>query len=600
MPLVAFLLLTFFLKKKSNIFPSLVGTTSIFYSFIVTILISINFLIDSKITVIKHLWTVISLKKFIVNFNLILDSLSLVMLIMVLGISLLIHFFSVWYMSFEKNNSRFFSYTNLFVFSMSILVLSGNLIFTYIGWELVGICSYFLIGYYFSSVKNIQSAMKSFIITRLGDIFLLLAIMMSYYQFKTFDFEKINYLLEHNFYSKNSLELIALFFLLGSIGKSAQIPLHIWLPKAMKGPAPVSALIHAATMVTAGIYLILRMHNLFFLAPNILYLSGVIGSLTLLLGSFLAIYQTDIKKILAYSTISQLGYMFLAISVHAWNAVIIHLITHSIFKALLFLSAGSVTRASKNKQNIFEIPGFRKSLPVTYWSFIIGGLSLFSFPIITSGFYSKELILSYLFYNGSLVFFLFSIVGCLLTSIYVSRLIFIVFYNKKNVIQKFSFSIYKIIPLIILMMLSTFLGHFLLIPLYQIFPESNYLGKNEFWLEIFSIIFIFLGLYISYYKFYLNKFFFPFFQRSFCFLNFFNLIAKFFTFNFIYNFFIVRVYLIIVKLLIKDPLKIWANYSTILVVLMNKLLFLNSKKYLRRYISSIIVGLLIMFLFSTI
>ncbi|CAL4320102.1 NADH-quinone oxidoreductase subunit L [Buchnera aphidicola (Mindarus abietinus)] len=599
-PFIGFFLLTFFPKKFLNIYSFLIGSGSIGCSFLVTLYMSFIFFLGEKKEEVKHLWTIISLKNFIIDINLIIDKLSITMLIMVLGVGLLIHIFSVWYMSFEKNNFRFFSYTNLFIFSMCLLVLSGNLILMYMGWELVGICSYFLIGYYFNNIKNIQSAMKSFITTRFGDIFLLLAIIMVYSQFGTFDFQKINYLLKNNLFSQHSLEFIALFFLLGTIGKSAQIPLHIWLPDAMKGPAPVSALIHAATMVTAGVYLILRMHYLFFLTPKILFFSGIIGSITLLLGSVLAMFQTDIKKILAYSTISQLGYMFVAISINAWNIVIIHLVTHSIFKALLFLSAGSLTIASKNEQNIFKIPGFRKSLPITYWSFIIGGLSLLSFPIITSGFYSKELIILYLFYNGSFIFFVSSLIGVLLTSIYISRLIFIVFFNKKNISKKFSFNFFKKIPLIILALFSTYIGHLLLIPLSELFIQINYLGKNKYLLELLSSIMIFLGLFISYFKFYLKKNFFSFLYKNIYYLNFFSFISKFLNFNFIYNIFIIRLYLLVIKLTSKDPLKKSINFFEVLIVNINKILFLNSDTYLHRYISSIIIGLSMIFLFSTI
>ncbi|WP_343152984.1 NADH-quinone oxidoreductase subunit L [Buchnera aphidicola] len=596
-PLIGFFLLTFFPKKFLDTYSSLIGSGSIGFSFLITIYISCIFFLGKKIEEVKHLWRIISLENFDVSLNLIVDKLSLTMLIMVLGVGFLIHIFSIWYMSFEKNNSRFFSYTNLFIFSMCILVLSGNLIFMYMGWELVGICSYFLIGYYFNDVKNIQSAMKSFITTRFGDIFLLLAIVMVYYQFGTFEFQKINYLLKCNLYSQYSLELIALFFLLGSIGKSAQIPLHTWLPDAMKGPAPVSALIHAATMVTAGVYLILRMHHLFFLTPKISYLSGIIGSITLLLGSVLAIYQTDIKKILAYSTISQLGYMFVAISINAWNAVIIHLITHSIFKALLFLSAGSLTIASKNEQNIFKIPGFRKTLPITYWSFIIGGLSLLSFPIITSGFYSKELIILYLFYNGSYIFFISSIVGVFLTSIYISRLIFILFFNKKNVSMRFSFNFFKIIPLIILAIFSTYIGHVLFIPLSKLFIEINFLGKKKILLELLSSLLIFFGLCTSYYKYYLKKNFFSYLFKNICNCKYYYSIFKFLNFDYIYNFFIISPYLFIVKLISLDPLKKCISLFKVLIVNINKILFLNSDTYLHRYISSIIIGLLMIFLF---
>lgn len=291
----------------------------------------------------------------------------------------------------EEGYSRFFAYTNLFIASMVVLVLADNLLLMYLGWEGVGLCSYLLIGFYYTDPKNGAAAMKAFVVTRVGDVFLAFALFILYNELGTLNFREMVELAPAHFEAGNNMLWWATLMLLGgAVGKSAQLPLQTWLADAMAGPTPVSALIHAATMVTAGVYLIARTHGLFLMTPEILHLVGIVGAVTLVLAGFAALVQTDIKRVLAYSTMSQIGYMFTALGVQAWDAAIFHLMTHAFFKALLFLSSGSVILACHHEQNIFKMGGLRKSIPLVYVCFTVGGAALAALPLITAGFFSKD------------------------------------------------------------------------------------------------------------------------------------------------------------------------------------------------------------------
>ena len=303
------------------------------------------------------------------------------MLGVVTGVGFLIHLFASWYMRGETGYSRFFAYTNLFIASMLFLVLGDNLLFLYFGWEGVGLCSYLLIGFYYSNRNNGNAALKAFIVTRVGDVFMAFGLFILFQQFGTLNIQELLVLAPQKFPEGNLwLTLATLALLGGAVGKSAQLPLQTWLADAMAGPTPVSALIHAATMVTAGVHLIARCHGLFTLAPDILELVGIVGAVTLVLAGFAALVQTDIKRILAYSTMSQIGYMFLALGVGAWDAAIFHLMTHAFFKALLFLASGAVIVACHHEQNIFKMGGLWKKLPLAYASFVVGGAALAALP----------------------------------------------------------------------------------------------------------------------------------------------------------------------------------------------------------------------------
>ncbi|HEC0467942.1 TPA: NADH-quinone oxidoreductase subunit L, partial [Pseudomonas aeruginosa] len=419
------------------------------------------------------LWQWMAAGDFSTNFTLYLDGLSVTMLGVVTGVGFLIHLFASWYMRGETGYSRFFAYTNLFIASMLFLVLGDNLLFLYFGWEGVGLCSYLLIGFYYSNRNNGNAALKAFIVTRVGDVFMAFGLFILFQQFGTLNIQELLVLAPQKFPEGNLwLTLATLALLGGAVGKSAQLPLQTWLADAMAGPTPVSALIHAATMVTAGVYLIARCHGLFTLAPDILELVGIVGAVTLVLAGFAALVQTDIKRILAYSTMSQIGYMFLALGVGAWDAAIFHLMTHAFFKALLFLASGAVIVACHHEQNIFKMGGLWKKLPLAYASFVVGGAALAALPFLTAGFYSKDEILWEAFASGHRELLIAGLVGAFLTSIYTFRLIFVAFHGEPKTEAHAGHGISHWLPLSVLIVLSTFVGALITPPLAGVLPES--------------------------------------------------------------------------------------------------------------------------------
>ena len=361
-----------------------------------------------------------------------LDALALVMMLVVTVIGFLIHLYAAEFMAGDEGYNRFFAAMNLFVAAMLVLVLAGDLLPLYLGWEGVGLCSYLLIGFWYRDPANGAAARKAFIITRLGDTALLIGLLLLFTRLGTLDIQALMARAAARWPVGSPPALVAAALVLGgAMAKSAQVPLHTWLPDAMAGPSPVSALIHAATMVTAGIYLIARLHGLFDLAPPVRMAVAAIGAVTLLLAAFSALAQTDLKRILAYSTISQIGYMFLALGVGAWPAAIFHLVTHAGFKALLFLSAGVVIQRLGEEHNIFRMGGLRHLLPLATWSFIIGAASLAALPLVTAGFYSKDLILWRAWSSAPLGRWLWAAgsAGSFLTALYIFRAVFVVFFG---------------------------------------------------------------------------------------------------------------------------------------------------------------------------
>lgn len=419
------------------------------------------------------LWQWMSVNNFAPSFTLYLDGLSVTMLGVVTGVGFLIHLFASWYMRGEEGYSRFFSYTNLFITSMLFLVLGDNLLFLYFGWEGVGLCSYLLIGFYYSNPNNGNAALKAFIVTRIGDVFMAIGLFILFMHLGTLNIQELMKLAPEKYVAGDSWLWFATLMLLGgAVGKSAQLPLQTWLADAMAGPTPVSALIHAATMVTAGVYLIARTHGLFLLTPEILELVGIVGGVTLVLAGFAALVQTDIKRILAYSTMSQIGYMFLALGVGAWDAAIFHLMTHAFFKALLFLASGAVINACHHEQNIFKMGGLWKKLPLAYASFIVGGAALAALPLVTAGFYSKDEILWEAFASGHQWLLYAGLAGAFLTSIYTFRLIFIAFHGEAKTKAHAGHGVAHWLPLSVLIVLSTFIGALITPPLAGVLPQS--------------------------------------------------------------------------------------------------------------------------------
>lgn len=474
-PLLGYLLLAFSRGRWSERQVALVGVGSVAFAAGVAAWVGVEFLQQPRgvIGYTQLLWNWIEVGNFKSGFTLRLDGLSLTLLGVVTGVGFLIHLFASWYMRGEEGYSRFFAYMNLFVASMLCLILGDNLLLLYLGWEGVGLCSYLLIGFYYKESANGAAAQKAFIVTRVGDVFMAIALFALYVQFGTLDIQTLLAQAPQVWQSGGAAPtLVALLLLGGAVGKSAQLPLQTWLADAMAGPTPVSALIHAATMVTAGVYLIARTHGLFLLAPQVLELVALVGTLTLLLAGCAALVQSDIKRILAYSTMSQIGYMFLALGVGAWNAAIFHLMTHAFFKALLFLSAGAVIIACHHEQNIFRMGGLRKKLPLVYAAFLVGGSALAALPLVTAGFYSKDAILWGALASGHDLLVIAGLVGAFLTSLYTFRLIFIVFHGESHREVHAGHGLAHGLPLLLLLLLSTLAGAWITPPLTAILPAD--------------------------------------------------------------------------------------------------------------------------------
>ncbi|MFP5080754.1 NADH-quinone oxidoreductase subunit L [Pedobacter sp. JCM 36344] len=395
-----------------------------------------------------------------------IDPLSSIMLLIITGIGFLIHIYSIGYMYDDAGFGKFFSYLNLFIFFMLLLVLGSNYIVMFIGWEGVGLCSYLLIGFWYTNTSYASAAKKAFVINRIGDLGFLLAVFLMFSTFGSVEFSKIFPQAANMLPGDGSITLIALFLFIGACGKSAQLPLFTWLPDAMAGPTPVSALIHAATMVTAGIYMIARSNVLFDLAPVVQHIIAVVGLATALIGALIALTQTDIKKVLAYSTVSQLGYMFLGLGVGAYDGGFFHVITHAFFKALLFLGAGSVIHALHHEQDMRHMGGLRKKLPVTFITMLIGTLAIAGLPPF-SGFFSKDEILAQV-YEHDKIMWVIAVFTAFLTTFYMFRMLFLTFFGTYRGTHHAEEKIHEspksmTIPLIVLAILSA-VGGFIGIP----------------------------------------------------------------------------------------------------------------------------------------
>ncbi len=403
-----------------------------------------------------------------INLGFLIDPLTAIMLMVVTGVGFLIHVYSVGYMHGEEGFTRFFVYMNLFMVSMLLLVMGNNYLVLFIGWEGVGLCSYLLIGFYFTKVSASKAATKAFVVNRIGDAGFLLAIFLIFVNFKTLDYTKV--FANVGQLSTEMATAIALCLLVGAIGKSAQLPLFTWLPDAMEGPTPVSALIHAATMVTAGVYMVVRNHALFDMAPFAMATVGIIGGITALFAATIGLVQNDIKRVLAYSTVSQLGYMFLACGVGAYTTAIFHLVTHAFFKALLFLSAGAVIHSLNGEQDIRKMGGLSKRIPITHAVFLIGTLAIAGIPPL-AGFWSKDEIMAHAFLQGDFLGYMlyaFAAIGAFLTSFYMFRLTYLTFYGQSRVDPEVDHHIHEsppvmTVPLMVLAGLAI-VGGFLGVP----------------------------------------------------------------------------------------------------------------------------------------
>lgn len=485
-PLLGFLLNGLLLKHLPKRLVSLIACGSVGLSFLFSFLLFLELKgLPPDIRVFQQtLFTWISSGEFHVNFGFLADPLSTVMILVVTGVGFLIHVYSIGYMSHDPGYGRYFAYLNLFTFSMLILVLADNFLFMFVGWEGVGLCSYLLIGFWFEKKSASDAGKKAFIVNRIGDFGFLLGMFLIFWHVGSLNFATVSQMAPQIFAVGSSVITIAcLLLFVGAIGKSAQIPLYVWLPDAMEGPTPVSALIHAATMVTAGVYMIARSNALYILAPDALLVVAIIGAATALFAATIGLVQNDIKRVLAYSTISQLGYMFLACGVAAFTAGVFHLMTHAFFKALLFLGAGSVIHAMSDQQDMRYMGGLKKYLPVTFYTFGVATLAISGIPLL-SGFFSKDEILWKSFSSdyGHTAFWIVGFITAGLTAFYMFRLLYMTFYGKERMDEKTKSHLHEsprvmTVPLVILAVLSI-VGGWIGLP--HLFGVTNYF---EEWLE---------------------------------------------------------------------------------------------------------------------
>jgi NADH-quinone oxidoreductase subunit L len=461
-PLIGFIVIGLLNKRLSKGLVGIIACGALLASFVVSLGIFFNISGHSVEVPIAE-W--IKAGTFTANFSLLLDPLSSIFLLIITGVGFLIHVYSVGYMHDDENQNIFFAYLNLFIFFMLMLVMGSSYILMFVGWEGVGLCSYLLIGFWFKNKSYNDAAKKAFIMNRIGDLGFLLGMILIFKTFGTTDYNGVFQQANGYFSGNATITAITLLLFVGAMGKSAQIPLYTWLPDAMAGPTPVSALIHAATMVTAGIYMVARSGLLYALAPTSMFVVAVTGAITAVFAATIALTQNDIKKVLAYSTVSQLGYMFLGLGVGAFSASVFHVMTHAFFKALLFLGAGSVIHGLSGEQDIRKMGGLKAKMPITYITFLLATLAIAGIPPF-SGFFSKDEILAHAF-SSNIVFWLLGVLGSMMTSFYMFRLLFLVFFGEyrggghgHNELHAHESPKVMTVPLMILAALSTIGGIF--------------------------------------------------------------------------------------------------------------------------------------------
>ncbi len=524
-PLLGFLLLLIFSNGIGRRTAGLVGSGTILISFLCFASLLYTYIVQGTPPTHFILFNWIPVDGINADFKLSLDSLSLLMTMIITGIGFLIHVYSIGYMDHEEDYARYFACMNLFVFSMLLLVLAGNLLLLFVGWEGVGLASYLLIGFYTTRPSAAKAASKAFIINRIGDFGFIIGLLLMFHLFGTSDISQITERAPKELvYGAPILTLLTLLLFMGASGKSAQIPLHTWLADAMEGPTPVSALIHAATMVTAGVYLVVRLHALFILAPLTMQIIGSIGAVTAIFASLCALGQTDLKKVLAYSTVSQLGLMFLACGAGAFYSAMFHLTTHAFMKSLLFLSAGNIVHMTGGITEMGQLGGLAKKFPITRWLFLIGLLALSGIPPFAA-FFSKDLILEQEYLAGFSVLFYLGLAASILTGIYLTRAYCLTFFGVSPMDPKVYFNVKEapkimILPLLILAflcvvggvlgvdlhgkaILQTFLSDIGLSPAERELSHGFY-SSIETWLTIIGAFAGVIGAYIVYTRLLLN------------------------------------------------------------------------------------------------
>ncbi|MCC7301708.1 MAG: NADH-quinone oxidoreductase subunit L [Bacteroidia bacterium] len=483
-PLLGWAVNAFFGGKMSKGISGAVACLAVLASFAVSLGVFFELLDAGEHAHTVHLFSWIEAGNFVSNFSFLIDPLSSLFLLVITGIGFLIHVYSTGYMKEDEGHNRFFAYLNLFIFFMLLLVMGDNYLLMFVGWEGVGLCSYLLIGFWFKNREYNNAARKAFVMNRIGDLGFIIGILMIWVNFNSITYSEVFAGLKGMRTDDPTLIAITVFLFIGAMGKSAQIPLYTWLPDAMAGPTPVSALIHAATMVTAGIYMVARSNILYTLAPTGMEFVAVVGLITALFAATIGVFQNDIKKVLAYSTVSQLGYMFLGLGVGAYTGAVFHVMTHAFFKALLFLAAGSVIHALHHEQDIRKMGGLKGRIRTTFMVFAIGTIAISGIPPF-SGFFSKDEILAHAF-NHSPIYWLLGVIGSMLTAFYMFRLFYLTFFGKFRGHEDPKHPIHEsppsmTIPLIILAVLSV-LGGLVGIP--HLFGAPHLLG--DFLQPVFS------------------------------------------------------------------------------------------------------------------
>jgi NADH-quinone oxidoreductase subunit L len=525
LPLAAFLVLGLGGSRIKNQ-AHLVAVPAVLLSLVLAL--SAFFEIASGSVISVPLYTWLASGDLDIHIGLHIDRLTAVMLLLVTGVSSLVHIYTIGYMHGDSGYARFFSYIALFTFSMLMLVLADNLLQLFIFWEAVGLCSYLLIGHWYERASACAAATKAFLVNRVGDFGFMLGLLLVWYYFGSLNYLDIFPAIHEatdltmnllgpfgGVWEVSVFTLIALLLFTGAVGKSAQVPLHVWLPDAMEGPTPISALIHAATMVTAGVFMVARLAPIYNLSPTAMSVVAVIGAATMLLGATIALTQTDIKRVVAYSTVSQLGYMIMACGLGAYASGMYHLLTHGAFKALLFLGCGSVIIALHHEQDIRHMGGLKEKLPITYWTFVVGSLALAGFPL-TAGFFSKDDILVSAWLSGDLgrVLTILGLLTALLTAFYSFRLVFVTFWGPSHADQHHATHIQEpartmTTPLLILAVFSVLTGY-LGIPsfLEPVFSTGQAAaaqhGSDEFMIMLAATAMGLLGIASAYYVYVLN------------------------------------------------------------------------------------------------
>ena len=465
-------------KRLPKVMVGAIASLMVFVPFLISFMLFLQ-LDETHIRFSQTLFNWIGFDTLNINFALQVDALSVTMMMVITGIGTLIHIYSMGYMHDDDGYHKFFAYLNLFIFSMLLLVMGSNFLVMFFGWEGVGLCSYLLIGFWYTNRDYGKAARKAFIMNRIGDLGLLIGMFIIYEQFGSFDYDKV-FETASAIGGSDMLTLATFCLFIGAMGKSAQIPLYTWLPDAMAGPTPVSALIHAATMVTAGIYMIVRCNVLFSMCPDTMHFIAIIGIATSLFAAIIGLRQNDIKKVLAYSTVSQLGLMFLAVGVGAYSSAMFHLITHAFFKALLFLAAGSVIHAMGGEQDIRKMGGLKGKIKITFMVFAIGTIAISGIPPF-SGFFSKDEILAEVFMHNKLLWAL-AFISSMITGIYMFRLLFVTFFGKFRGTHEQEHHIHEspftmLFPLIVLAILAV-IGGFLNLP--EFVGEHNAQNLHHF------------------------------------------------------------------------------------------------------------------------